>query len=295
MVHPWLRRETDDVPEVPVPEEPESEFSSPADGSRRPTAEGPSARIGGLAVYYRRQRSGDRVVFVHGSMDRSASFIKVIRRLPAIDAVRYDRRGYGRSLDVALAETVDEQVEDLVAMLGGRPSVLVGHSMGGLLALMVAERYPALVRSMVVFEAPMPWTDWWPTDSAGGAAVRASMTEGADKAAEMFMRRMIGDARWEKLPPSTKVARRSEGKALISELRAVRSGIAPYDATLVRAPLVIGSGTASDAQHQRGAETLRALVSTAELVRIEGAGHGAHASHASDFAKLVERGIERAT
>ena len=40
------------------------------------------------------------VVFVHGSMDRSTSFSKVVRRLRDLHTVVYDRRGYAGSSDV---------------------------------------------------------------------------------------------------------------------------------------------------------------------------------------------------
>ena len=44
--------------------------------------------------------AGPTVVFVHGSLDRSSAFVKVIRRLPDLRVVRYDRRGYGHSFGV---------------------------------------------------------------------------------------------------------------------------------------------------------------------------------------------------
>ena len=40
------------------------------------------------------------VVFVHGSLDRAASFSKVVRRLRDLHTVVYDRRGYASSSDV---------------------------------------------------------------------------------------------------------------------------------------------------------------------------------------------------
>ena len=40
---------------------------------------------------------GPLVVLVHGSMDRSGSWVRVVRELRDVHTVRYDRRGYGRS------------------------------------------------------------------------------------------------------------------------------------------------------------------------------------------------------
>ena len=68
------------------------------------------------------------VVFVHGSMDRSSGFARVTRHLHDVPTLRYDRRGYGRSL-AALGEGpgigVDGHVDDLLAVLDGRPAVVV--------------------------------------------------------------------------------------------------------------------------------------------------------------------------
>src|SRR5690606_37540775 len=41
--------------------------------------------------------AGMTVLFVHGAMDRATSFGRVMRRLPQLDTVAVDRRGYGDS------------------------------------------------------------------------------------------------------------------------------------------------------------------------------------------------------
>src|SRR5262245_43021114 len=94
------------------------------------------------------------VVFVHGSMDRSSGFARVVRHHPDVSTLRYDRRGYGRSL-AALGEGpglgVDGHVDDLLTVLGGRAAVVVGHSFGGDVALSAAERAPGIVRAVVAY------------------------------------------------------------------------------------------------------------------------------------------------
>jgi pimeloyl-ACP methyl ester carboxylesterase len=252
--------------------------------------------IGGLAVYRHSgstdgRAEGARVVFVHGSMDRSASFLKVVRRLDDLDLVRYDRRGYGRSVGAGPAPSIDAQVDDLVAVLDARPAVVVGHSLGGVVALAAAEKHPELVVSVGAFEAPMSWLGWWPSGSAGGVAVTTDSSP-AD-AAEGFMRRMIGDDRWERLPTRTRRERRAEGPALLAELASIR-GLAPYDPTQVFVPVLAGYGSESKPYHQRAARELAELAPRGELTGIEGAGHAAQSSHADAFATFVRRVVARA-
>ena len=79
----------------------------------------------GLATYHRpgSLEGAPTVVYVHGPMDRAASFIRTIRRRPELDVIRYDRRGYGRSVGIGHCTTMDEHVDDLLVVTGGRPAV----------------------------------------------------------------------------------------------------------------------------------------------------------------------------
>lgn len=276
-----------------------------------------SRRVAGLAVYQRdplaseraggsrmddRSAHSDRrpawLILVHGSMDRAASFTKATRRLTGIEVVRYDRRGYGRSVGAGLADGLEAHVEDLLSVMAFIPAdatvAVVGHSFGGVVALAAAHRRPDVVRAVGAFEAPMPWTPWWPSSSAGGDALAARLRGDAGDAAERFMRRMIGDDRWERLPAATRAARRSEGPALVAELASMR-GIEspPFDVSAIRQPMIIGHGSISRPHHCDAARRI-ANESGSELFVIEGAGHGAHHSHPEEFAAFAMRVVRSA-
>jgi pimeloyl-ACP methyl ester carboxylesterase len=108
------------------------------------------------------------------------------------------------------------------------------------------------------------------------------------------MRRMIGDARWERLPERTRARRRDEGPALVAEMSSIRADGAPFDATHISVPTVIARGALSLPHHRTGAGMLAELIPGAELVDVEGAGHGAHLTHPDAFAACVRRVLERA-
>jgi pimeloyl-ACP methyl ester carboxylesterase len=227
------------------------------------------------------------VVLIHGSLDRSSAFARVQRHLHDATVVRYDRRGYGRSLAVGPCRAFDDQVADLLEVLDGRPAVLAGHSLGGVVALAAAHQHPALVRAVVAYEAPMPWSDWWPGTTAGSQATADPSDAAAS--AERFMRRMVGDERWEALPERTRAQRRAEGPALLGELRAIRPPPAPYDAAAITVPVVAAHGSRSQPHHQASARALAADAPDGELQVVEGAGHGVHLTHPEAFASLVAR------
>lgn len=249
-------------------------------------------RCRGLAVWTH-PPAGDgtgRVVLVHGSLDRSAAFIRVARRLGDHEVVRYDRRGYGRSREAGVSATIEAGVDDLVAVLGDRPAAVVGHSLGGVVALAAAGRHPDLVTAAGAYEAPMAWAPWWPGGSAGSAALAS---DDPTRAAERFLRHLLGDEVWEGLSPRTRAERRAESPALLADLRAIRGGHAPYDTARLAAgmaegrPVLLGVGGRSDAHHRRGVLELAAQLGRARTVEIEGAGHNAHTSHPDAFAAFV--------
>jgi pimeloyl-ACP methyl ester carboxylesterase len=168
--------------------------------------------------------------------------------------------------------------------------VVVGHSYGGDVALLAAVERPDLVAAVGAFEAPQPWTRWWPDSSAGSAAVAA--TSPVD-AAEAFMRRVVGERIWTRLPPATREARRAEGSTLVAEMHSIRHA-APFDAAAVGVPVVSGYGSETHARHRESATRLADAVPDGELFVIDGAAHGAHMSHPREFADFVRRVVERA-
>jgi pimeloyl-ACP methyl ester carboxylesterase len=228
------------------------------------------------------------VVLVHGSMDRSAAFARLVGHLRDLHTVRYDRRGYGRSIGLG-APDLAGHVDDLLAIIADRPAVAVGHSIGGVIALMAAQRAPHIVRAVGAYEAPMPWLDWWSRRSAG--AVASERPDPAD-GAEAFMRRMIGDDRWEALPAGTRADRRAEGVALIAELASARAGPA-YDIDAITVPVRVARGTAAKDHHQKATESLAAAVGC-EPFLIDGAQHGGHVSHHGEFAAFVRTVVDAA-
>ena len=229
------------------------------------------------------------VVVVHGAMDRASSFGRVARQLHDLEVVRYDRRGYGRSAHVPVG-SLDDHVEDLLAVVDGRPVCLFGHSIGGVIALVAAERSPELVRSLLVYEPPAPWSSWWPAARAGTAA-GAGARDPEDEA-EAFMRRAIGDRYWERLPARTRAERRSEGPALLADIASLR-GSCPFQPASVVAPTLVASGGETSAWHARAARELAAALPDATLSVVAGAGHGVHLSHPTATAELVRRSSAR--
>jgi pimeloyl-ACP methyl ester carboxylesterase len=242
------------------------------------------------------------LVFVHGSLDSSRSFARVVRRLPDLHTVVYDRRGYQRSRG-ALPPTTDFEghVDDLLGVIDGRPTVVVGHSYGGSIALGAALRPgPSTIRSLVAFEPPVPWLDHAAGHRDGDATgarwhtIDPDDTEAAGEEAERFFRRMMGDASWDHLPDRAKAERRADGPALVAELNGIRAAEAGYDASALSVPVIYGMGANSADRRRRTVEWLVGHTPEARSAVIPGAGHGAHLTHPDAFADLARAAMDLA-
>lgn len=233
------------------------------------------------------------VALCHGSMDRSAGMLRLGRQLERdLDqqaiVVRYDRRGYAKSAGVGPPYALVDQIDDLESVLDrhvpGRPVRLAfGHSFGGNVVLGLAARRPKRIERVAVYETPLSWFEWWPTNTAGGAAAQSPDPEAA---AEAFMRRLIGDERWERLPAATRAGRCAEGAAMMGELTDLRRA-APWAAGDIVCPVLAIGGEHGRPHHQRGMQHLAEMLETGTYHCVPGAGHGAPNTHPGELATLL--------
>jgi pimeloyl-ACP methyl ester carboxylesterase len=219
------------------------------------------------------------VVLIHGSLDRSGGMALLARHIQASHRVlRYDRRGYGRSWPHSGPFSVENQVEDLLALIDNRRVVLVGHSFGGNIALAASVRLRDQVVGVTTYETPLSWMDWWPGTTAGAMAVASSEAD----AAENFMVRLIGNKRWNALPERTREERRREGPALVGELTTLRMD-APWFVNDISCRVLCGYGSNGMKHHADGARWLTQNLKNALLVELKDAAHGAPMTHPMQF------------
>jgi pimeloyl-ACP methyl ester carboxylesterase len=109
----------------------------------------------GIEVHYRRT-GGDKppVVLLHGLAADGACWTPLARALENnYDVVMPDARGHGRSDspdDRYRYEALAEDVLGLIGALGLAGPVLLGHSMGGMTAAVVASKNPRCLRGLVL-------------------------------------------------------------------------------------------------------------------------------------------------
>jgi len=132
-----------------------------------PRPESLTLTVAGKTIAGIRHRQSDvdqptRLLCVHGWLDNANSFVPMMPYLPDIDLVAIDLPGHGYSDHLAggygVAEMAYWTVE--VARALDWPSFhLMGHSLGGCFAPLVAVAKPELVQSLIMIEASGPLTE----------------------------------------------------------------------------------------------------------------------------------------
>ncbi len=114
--------------------------------------------LNGHPTWVRRPKGhGPLVTLLHGGMSDSSSMLRRFESRLSKDftLAAFDRRGHGRTPDRPGAFHYEEMAEETIAFLEylGTPSHLIGHSDGGVVALLTAMRRPDLVRRAVLVGA----------------------------------------------------------------------------------------------------------------------------------------------
>jgi pimeloyl-ACP methyl ester carboxylesterase len=111
----------------------------------------------GAPIGFFRVGAGPALVFVHGSISDHRDWKKVARILSArYTCILMDRRGRGRSRHHSSAYSIQNEYEDVAAVVddAGPDACLVGHSFGAACALGGATL--SAVRRLVLYEPPYP-------------------------------------------------------------------------------------------------------------------------------------------
>jgi pimeloyl-ACP methyl ester carboxylesterase len=150
--------------------------------------------------------NGPSILLLHGLMGRAATWWPVARWLRRHGrVVGLDARGHGRNPHrrACRTGTFVADLADAVTALDLAPTVVIGHSMGGLHGIALAAEHPELVRGMIVEDMAVDQrgrttADWrplfesWPVPFPSLAHVRAFFGDQGDYFAECVEERSDG-------------------------------------------------------------------------------------------------------
>jgi pimeloyl-ACP methyl ester carboxylesterase len=235
----------------------------------------------GCTIRYYEVGRGVPVVLVHGTAARiwgaSIDALAVDHRV-----ISYDRRSFGESSHRPLANMSRHVIDaaELIEQVAQQPALVVGWSMGGLIALELAVSRPELVRGLALIEPPFR-AKTSPTPQMLGA-VAAGIAFGKlgwhRRGASLFIRGVLrhrdGAQGFDRLPPHVRESILANGPAITRELLSgTGEHLTAEQIGRIAAPIELLVGTQSEAGFGLAAEQLQGLLPHAEVRWIEGAGH----------------------
>ncbi|RFU82785.1 alpha/beta hydrolase [Streptomyces triticagri] len=115
------------------------------------------AVVNGVTLEYETRGSGEPVILLHGGLlaDENKPLVDQPALTDHYQVVNYHRRGFAGSTRTNAPTSIEEQAADCAALLrhlGLGPAHLIGHSLGGAIALQTVLAEPESVRSLTLLE-----------------------------------------------------------------------------------------------------------------------------------------------
>ncbi|MFI2362609.1 alpha/beta fold hydrolase [Promicromonospora sp. NPDC019610] len=131
------------------------------------------------------------VVLVHGITASHRAWPAVVSALPGRRVVAPDLRGRGRSNTLPGPYGMAAHADDVAAVIGALadgPAVVVGHSMGGFVSLVLTHRHPDLVARLVLVDGglPIPLPPGVPDGATPEELVRALLGPAIERLTQTF-------------------------------------------------------------------------------------------------------------
>jgi 3-oxoadipate enol-lactonase len=114
----------------------------------------PQLTINATEFYYEIHGSGDPIVLIGGLKRDHSSWLSILEMLAKDHTVLiFDNRGAGQTVDAGQFFDVDAMAEDtlqLINLLGLKKPHIVGHSLGGAVAQVIAHKYSEYIKSVAL-------------------------------------------------------------------------------------------------------------------------------------------------
>lgn len=215
-----------------------------------------------MRVHVTRQGSGPAIVFLHGIGASSATWSPVMTLLgDRYTTIAFDLLGHGASpvpedpSEYSRDRALDD-IDDILATLD-EAAVLVGHSLGGYLALAHAATRPGAARGIVVLNTGPGFRD---------PEKREAWNERSRRNAHRFG-----------VPPQAAVLNLQEDSVVMERLASIE------------VPVLALAGEADRPEYSASGQYLARKMPDARFVAIAGGGHDMHeTSHAGEVAALID-------
>ena len=262
----------------------------------------PTATINGVDTYYRDQGSGPGVVMVHSSSSVSGQWRGLIDRLQdrfrclAPDLLGYGRTGPWSGTDLY----ADEQaIIDALIDLADGPVHLIGHSYGGMLAMLTTLARPEVVKTLTLIE-PTLFTllrDAGDDAAFGEIEAVARRTSELSKAGEdeaaarAFLDYWVAPGAFDAMPDPTRATVVATMPKQSREWPFMQPTDLPAleDYRAIACPVLVVRAKRTTLAAARVVDLILPVLPDVEFAEIEGAGHMSPVTHPDRVNPVLER------
>lgn len=244
------------------------------------------------------------VVLLHGSASSGAQWRTLAERLaPCFRVIAPDLHGYGAG-PAWRGRDAFRLAHETAAVLGqiersGEPVHLVGHSYGGAVALDIARRHGALVRSLTLIE-PVAFYLLRHGDAADAAAwreiggiaadlERALVRGDYERGCSRFVDYWNGPGTWDAMPAARREALVPRLAKIVLDFHAtLAEDVSPGDLRTVATRTLLIQGAATVLPVRRICRLLASAIGRARLETVAGAGHMLPLTHRDEVEPIIE-------
>jgi pimeloyl-ACP methyl ester carboxylesterase len=221
------------------------------------------------------------MLLIHGSAaDHTTWSINLASTLKErFTLIAYDREN---------RSSVEAYADDALALLGGEPAFVVGSSFGAVVALDLIRRHR--MRGAVLIEPPMGANeDVSPVFASFLVEYdRRAAEQGGEAAAEFFLRTVLGDAAYQRMPRAFQERSKQKHREIRSDSAALIAYKPRYaEMRGIETPVLLLGGEKSSSYFRPTLDALFAALPDARLEVIADVGHMLHAEAHRRFAEVV--------
>ncbi|WP_028979934.1 alpha/beta fold hydrolase [Sporocytophaga myxococcoides] len=248
-----------------------------------------------MKLYYKELGSGEPLILLHGLFGSSDNLYSVAKEL----AKKYqvfviDERNHGNSpwSDIMNYDVIADDIKEFMEDHSIKNALIVGHSMGGKASMKLAQKYPQLVRKLVVSDiAPRYYAPHHQTILAGLNSVNLETLESRTDADTQL------SAHIKDLPTRQfllkNLGRDENGQfkwkinlsVITKQIEFVGAGI--NDSEVINTPTLFVRGGKSDYIKLSDEPIIKKIFPNSTLKTIEGASHWIHAEKPVEFINLI--------
>lgn len=147
------------------------------------------AEVSGTRLYYEVAGSGRPLVLIHGfTLDTRTWDDQFETFAQHYQVIRYDVRGFGKSaLPSDESYSYADDLKALIEYLGISHAYILGHSMGGMIAIDFALEYPRATDALIPADAALGGFQWQEFGESLGSVWSRARESGIQAAKELWM------------------------------------------------------------------------------------------------------------